>query len=123
MLGISGVVSGKVAPVVGGPPGTELHTVVDELPSAESGAVVPVVLATIGVGMVPNAVAGINADAGIIAVDDIVVVDRVIVALLPAMDVEAVPGTVDGVGTRGAVMKGAGGAGTAGGGTGTVVPG
>jgi hypothetical protein len=79
---------------------------------------VPVVLPTIGVGMVPNGV------AGIIAVEDILVVDGVIVAVLPAMDVETVLSTVDGVGTGVAVMEGGGGAGIAGGGgAGMVVPG
>jgi hypothetical protein len=104
--------------LVGGPPGVELHTVVDALPSGDTGDMVPVVLPTIGVGMVPNAVAGIS------AVDDIVVVDSVIVAELPAMDVGTVLGTVDGVGTGVAVMEGGGGAGTAGGGgAGIVEPG
>jgi hypothetical protein len=112
LFGTSGVESGKAAPLVGGPPGVELHTVVAELPSGDTGDMVPVVLPTIGVGMVPNGV------AGIIAVDDIVVVGGVIA------DVETVLGTVDGVGTDGAVMDGGGGAGVAGGGgTGTVEPG
>jgi len=71
--------------------------VVDELPSGDTGDMIPVVLPTIDVAMVPNGV------AGIIAVDDIV---------------------VDGVGTGAAVMAGGGGAGIAGGGgAGTVVPG
>jgi hypothetical protein len=118
LLGTSGVESGKAAPLVGGPPGVELHTVVDELPSGDTGNVVPVLLPTIGVGMVPNGV------AGIIAVDVIVVVDGVIVAVLPAMDVETVLGTVDGVGTGVAAMEGGGGAGIVGvGGTGMVEPG
>jgi hypothetical protein len=99
LLGISGVESGKAAPLVGGPPGVELHTVVDELPSRDTGDMVPVLLPTIGVGMVPNAVPGI-------IVDDIVVVDGVIVAVLPAMGVETMAGTVDGVGTDVAVTAG-----------------
>jgi hypothetical protein len=79
---------------------------------------VPVVLPTIGVGMVPNAV------PDIIAVDDVVVVDGAIVAELPAMDVETVLVTVDGVGTGVAVIEGGGRAGAAGGGgAGTVEPG
>jgi hypothetical protein len=114
LLGTSGVESGKAAPLVGGPPGVELHTVVDELPSGDTGDMVPVVLPTIGVGMVPKGV------AGIIAVDDIVVVDSVIVAVLPAMDVETVLGSGD---TGVAAMEGGGGAGIAGSGTGTVEPG
>jgi hypothetical protein len=98
LLGTSGIESGKAAPLVGGPPGVELHTVVDALPSGESGDMVPVVLPTIGVGMVPNGL------ADIIAVDDIVVVDS--------------------VGTGIAVMEGGGEAGIAGGGAaGMVVPG
>jgi hypothetical protein len=84
--------------LVGGPPDVELHTVVDELPSADTGDMIPIVLLTIDVAMVPNGV------AGIIAVDDIVV--------------------VDGVGTGAAVMAGGGGDGAAGGGgAGTVEPG
>ena len=106
LLGSSGVESGKAAPLVGGPPGVELQTVVDELPSGDTGDMVPVVLPTIGVEMVPNGVAGISA------------------AVLPATDVETVVGTVDGAGTGAAVMAGGGGAGIAGGGgAGTVVPG
>jgi hypothetical protein len=77
LFGTAGVESGKAAPLVGGPPGIELHTVVDELPSGNTGDMVPVVLPTIDVGIVPNGV------AGIIAVDDI------IVAVLPTMEVEA----------------------------------
>ena len=109
---ISGVESGKAAPLVGGPPGVELHTVVDELPSGDTGDMVPVVLPTNGVGMAPN------------GVDDIVVVDDIIWTVLPGMDVETVLGTVDGGGTNVAVMEGGGGAGTVGGcGAGMVVPG
>ena len=37
VAGIAGVESGKAAPLVGGPPGVELHTVVDELPTGDSG--------------------------------------------------------------------------------------
>jgi hypothetical protein len=116
--GICGVESGKAAPFVGGPPGVELHTVVEGLPSRDVGDMVPMVLPTLGVGIVPNGA------AGTIAVDKIVVVDGVIVAVLPAMDVETVLGTVDSIGTGAAVMEGAGRAGIAGGGgAGTVEPG
>ena len=114
--GIAGVESGKAAPLVGGPPGVELHTVVDELPTGDTGDMVPVALPTIGVGMVPNGV------DDIVAIDDIVVVDGVIVAVLPAMDGETVPGMVDGVGTGVAVLEG-GGAAIADDVTGTVEPG
>jgi hypothetical protein len=115
--GIAGVESGKAAPLVGGPPGMELHTVVEELPSGIVGETVPVVVMTIGVGMVPNAVL-------IVAVGAIVVVDAVIVAVVPDMDVETVLGTVDDVDTGTGEMEGAGRAGTAGGcGAGMVVPG
>ncbi len=54
IAGISGVESGKAAPLVGGPPGTELHTVVEELPIDGAGEMYPVVVITIGVGMVPS---------------------------------------------------------------------
>ena len=99
LLGMSGVESGKAAPLFGGPPGAELHTIVDEPPSGEGGAMVPVVLPTIGVGMVPSAVVGIVA------------------AALPITGMRAAAGTV------GAAIEGEGRAGTAGGcGAGTVDP-
>ena len=92
LLGTSGIESGKAAPLVGGPPGVVLHTVVDGLPSEDTGDRVPVVLPTNGVGIVPNAIPGI------------IVVDGIIAAVLPAMDVEAVVGTIDGVGAVGAAV-------------------
>jgi hypothetical protein len=117
--GICGVESGKAAPLVGGPPGVELHTVDDELPSGAIGDMVPIVLPPIKVGMLPNGVPGIIA-----VVDDIVVVNGAVVAVLPVMDVETVLGTVDIVGAGVAVMEGGGGAvGVGGGGAGTVEPG
>ncbi len=76
---------------------------VNELPSGDTGDMVPVVLPTIGVGMVPNGV--------------------IIVAVLLATDVGTVVDTVDGASTGAAVMAGGGGGGVAGGGAGTVVPG
>ncbi|HMJ43372.1 MAG TPA: hypothetical protein VK522_13950 [Pseudolabrys sp.] len=99
--------------MVGGPPGVELHTVVDGLPSGDTGDIVPVVLPTNNVGMVPNTV------PGIIAVPGIIVVDGIIVAVLPAMDVETVVGTVDAVGADVAVTAPASGDDA----TGTVEPG
>ena len=87
--GISGVESGKAAPLVGGPPGVELHTTVEGLPSGDSDTV-PVVLPTTSVGMVPN------------AVPDIIVVGGII-AVLPATEGETMAGTVDGVGAEVAV--------------------
>jgi len=104
LVGICCVESGKAAPFVGGPPGVELHTVVDELPSGVIGEMVPVVLPTIDVGMIPS------------GVDGIVMVDDVMVAVVPAMDVETVPGTVDGTGTGTGVIEGDGRGGNAGGG-------
>jgi hypothetical protein len=116
--GICGVESGKAAPLLGGPPGIELHTVVEGLPSGLAGETFPVVVMAIGVEIVPNG------DAGVIAVGDIVAADDVIVAVVPGMDVETVLGTVDDAGTGIAVMKGDGRGGTAGGGgAGTVEPG
>ncbi len=110
LLGISGVESGKAAPLVGGPPGVELHAVVDELPNGDTGDVVPVVLPRIGEGMVPSGV------AGIIASDDIAAVDDIVVAVAPGAYVETVLGTVDDVGTGTGALEGDGRAGTAGGG-------
>jgi len=78
--GICGVESGSAAPLVGGPPGVELQTVVDGLPSGDVGDVVPVVLPmlaaemvpmalpTPGVAMVPNDAAGVIAFNGIVVV-------------------------------------------------------
>jgi hypothetical protein len=103
--GICGVVSGKAAPLPGGPPGVELHTVVEGLPSGLMGAILPVVLGTIGAGMVPNGEPGIN--------DDIVVADDE--TGLPGTDVVTAPGTIDEVGTGTAVREGGGTDGTAGG--------
>jgi hypothetical protein len=114
--GIAGVESGKAAPLVGGPPGVELHTMVDALPTGDTGDMVPVVLPAIGVGMVPNAV------DDIVAIDDIVVADGVIVAVLPVMDGETVFGMVDGVGAAVAAVEG-GGAAIVDDVTGTVEPG
>ena len=119
LAGISGVESGRAAPLVGGPPGTELHTMVEGLPSGAVGEMVPVVLATIEVGMVPNAAA-----PGISAFGDIVV-DGV-----PAgMKVFGTAG-VDGAGIAVGVAAGefagnvsAGAASANVGGTGIVVPG
>jgi hypothetical protein len=96
--------------LVGGPPGIELHTVVDGLPSDDTGDMVPVVLPVIDVGIVPNRVAGI------------IVVASIIVVVLPTMEVEAGLGTVDGVGMEVAVTAG-GGADIADDDTGTVEPG
>jgi hypothetical protein len=117
--GISGVESGNAAPLVGGPPGVELHTTVDEVPSGTVGEVIPVVLATIGVGMVPNA-------AGVVAVDGIVV----IVVVPPATNGGTVLGivAVDGVGVPVDAEDVGGGASTGAatanvGGIGTVEPG
>jgi hypothetical protein len=78
----------------------------------------PVVVATTGVGMLPNAA------VGIIAVGDIIVVDGVIVAAVPGRDVETGLSTVDGAGTGIAAMEGDGSGGGAGGcGAGMVEPG
>lgn len=62
--------SGKAAPLVGGPPGRELHTVVEGLPSGVVGGVFPIVVMTIGAGMVPNSAEGIiiDVETGLIAV-------------------------------------------------------
>ena len=92
-LGITGVESGKAVPLVGGPPGAELHTVVDELPSGDTGDMVPVALPTTVVGMVPK---GFD---DIVAVGDIVVVDNVIM-VVAGMDAETALGPVDDVGLK-----------------------
>jgi hypothetical protein len=114
---ISGVESGKAAPLVGGPPGTELHTVVEGLPSAFVGEMLPVVVATIDVEMVPSVA------PGVIAVADIVMVDAAVGAMVLGIGVETVLNTVDD-GTGTAAMEGVGSGGSGGGsGAGMVVPG
>ena len=59
--------------MVGGPPGIELHTVVEALPSGVVGEVFPIVVMTIGVGMVPNGAAGVitAVEAELGAIDDV----------------------------------------------------
>jgi hypothetical protein len=112
LVAICGVESIKAAPFVGGPPGVELQTVVDELPSGVIGEMVPIVLPTIDVGMVPS------------GVDGIVKVDDVIVAAVPRIYPETVPDGVDRTGTGTGVIEGNGRGGNAGGGgTGMVEPG
>jgi hypothetical protein len=107
LAGICGVESGKVAPLVGGPPGVELHTVVEELPSGVIGETFPVVLETIGVGMVPNG------DPGIIG--DIVAAGDIVVTVAPGVGAETLFGADDGTGMGAAVIEGDGRGGTWGG--------
>jgi hypothetical protein len=76
-------VSGKAAPLVGGPPGMELHTVVEVLPGGVVGGTFPVVV--IGAGIEPNGTTGV------------------------IIDVEIRPSTVGGVRTGIAVTEGDGG--------------
>jgi hypothetical protein len=76
-----------------------LHTAVDGLPTGDTGAIVPVVLPTNGVRIVPN------------ATPCIIVVDGIIAAVLPAMGVKAV-GAIDGVGADVAATAGAAAAST-----------
>jgi hypothetical protein len=104
--GISGVESGKAAPLLGGPPGAELHMVVEELPTGVIGAVFPVLVITMGVRIVPNGLAVAIAAAGV-TVDDLVIV------VVPGIDVEI--GTVDDVGAGTGAKEGDGRGGTAGG--------
>ena len=84
LAGICGVVSGKAAPLVGGPPGVELHTVFDGLPSGDVGDMVPVVLPA-NVEMVPSGTAASRIDGD----------HRGCAA---GRDVETALSTVDGVG-------------------------
>jgi hypothetical protein len=104
--GTCGVESGKDAPLLGGPPGAELHVVVEELPIGVIGAVFPVVVTTRGVRIVPNGLPVAIAPAGVI-------VDNGVVVVVP--DIEVVIGTVDGIGTGTAVKEGDGRGGTVGG--------
>jgi hypothetical protein len=103
LSGISGVESGKAAPLVGGPPGVELHPVVDGLPSGDTGDMVPVVLPRIGI--VPNGAAGV--DPVVLPIADTV---RVAGAICPVdvAQVTAVPGVVgsEASGTGASVVSG-----------------
>ena len=104
--------------MVGGPPGMELHTVVEKLPSGAVGEMFPIVVMTIGVGMVPNAA------AGAIAVGDMDGADAVVVTVVLGIDVERALMTVDCDGRGAAVVEGDGRGGSAGGcGAGMFVPG
>ena len=94
----------------------EVHTVAGGLPSGVVGAMFPVVVGTIGVGIVPSG------DPGVIG--DIVAAGDVIADVVLGMDVETVLDTVNDAGTGIAVMEGDGRGGTAGGGgAGMVEPG
>ncbi len=108
--GICGVESGKAAPLVGGPPGVELHTVVEALPSGDIGDIVPVVLPAIGAEMVPGD-------------DDVIDVDGIAVVAL-TMELEKAVAGIAGVGRDATAMEGMGRAANgAGAGAGTVEPG
>jgi hypothetical protein len=101
--------------LVGGPPGVELQTMVDGLPSGVIGETLPVVEGTIGAGMVPSVAPGI--------IDGIVVDDDAVVTGLAGIDVMTALGAVDNVGTGTADNDGGGRDGKAGGGgAGTVEP-
>jgi hypothetical protein len=78
-------------------------------PSGVVGETFPVVVMTIGVGMVPNDA------AGVIEVGDMVVDDDVMVVVVPGLDAETALHTVDGVGTGTGIMEGDGRAGNVGG--------
>jgi hypothetical protein len=90
-------VSGKAAPLAGGPPGTVLHTVVDGLPTGDIRATVPIELTPIGVRMVPNGVAGIIVVGDIVGVGDVIVV-ALPMAVVEATGVAGVPDTICGIG-------------------------
>jgi hypothetical protein len=92
--------------------------VVEEPPSGAAGEMFPIVVTTIGVGIVPNAA------AGAIAVVDFDGANAVVVAVVLGMDVERVLMTIDGAGTGTAVTEGDDRGGSPGGcGAGMVVPG
>jgi hypothetical protein len=92
--------------------------VVDELPSGAVAEMFPIVVTTIGVGMVPNAT------AGAIAVGDMDGANAVVVTVVLGIDVERALMTVDCAGMGAAVVEGDGRGGSAGGcGAGIIVPG
>ena len=73
LAGTSGVESGKAAPSVGGPPGVELHTTFEGLPSGATGDMVPVVLPLIDVELIVDGPNDIAVVALVLAVDATVV--------------------------------------------------
>jgi hypothetical protein len=102
--------------LVGGPPGVELHTVLEELPSGAVGEMFPIVVMAIGVGMDPSAAVGAIAAGGIVGASAVVVA--------PGMKVEGVLITISGAGTGTGAKDGDGNGGTVGGGgAGMVEPG
>ena len=106
--------------MVGGPPGIELHTIVEELPSGAVGEMFPVVVRIIGVGMVPRAAVGAIAAADIVGADAVIVPAMLVLG----MDAEKALMTVDAGGTVAAVTEGDGsGGGVSRGAAGTIEPG
>jgi hypothetical protein len=103
--GICGVESGSAAPLVGGPPGVELHTVVDGLPSGDVGDVVPVVLPMLAAEMVPIALPTPGVEMVPNGAADVIAVKGIVVVVV-----------LDAFGSGTAVSEGAGRAGGAGGG-------
>jgi len=102
--------------LVGGPPGVELHTVLEELPSGAVGEMFPIVVMAIGVGIVPRAPAGAIAGGGIVG--------AIAVVVTPGVEVDGVLITVSGAGTGTGAKEGDGNGGTVGGGgAGMVEPG
>jgi hypothetical protein len=102
--------------LVGGPPGVELHTVLEELPSGAVGEMFPIVVMAIVVGIVPRAPAGAIAGGGIVG--------AIAVVVTPGVEVDGVLITVSGAGTGTGAKEGDGSGGTVGGGgAGMVEPG
>jgi hypothetical protein len=102
--------------LVGGPPGIELHTVVEELPGRDVGGTFPIPVVTMGTGIAPNTPAGAIAGGGIVGAG-------VAVAVL-AMELERLLTTNGTAGTGAGAKEGDGRGGTeGGGGAGMVVPG
>jgi hypothetical protein len=73
LAGTSGVESGKAAPLVGGPPGVELHTTFEGLPSGATGDMVPVVLPLIDVELIVDGPNDMAVVAPVLGVDATVV--------------------------------------------------
>ena len=86
----------------------ELHTVVEELPSGVAGEAFPVVVVTIAVARLPNAVVGVIAAGGVVAVACTAGIPGVICGKGVAQ-VTTVPGVVgsDANGTGASVVSGA----------------
>jgi hypothetical protein len=107
LIPICGVESGNAAALVGGPPGSVLQTVLDEIPSGVTGATIPVLLATRGVAIAPSglAVVVVPGEVGAAETDGVVPMPVPVAGIGVAVDMEGrvtvgVPGEICAMGVE-----------------------